>query len=182
KILVLSGTLLKGMDQDFYYRIILKMRESHVRVILDSDGEEFRRGLEARPYLIKPNSFELARLVGRQIHTDTEVAAAAHEVLERRVEVVLVSRGGRGAVLITKDLQLIAYPPKVKVDSAVGAGDSMLAGVAIKLTEGASLDEALRFGVACGTATVITPGTELCFPRDVLKFLPQVQVEEFRPA
>ncbi|MNY57440.1 6-phosphofructokinase isozyme 2 [compost metagenome] len=75
--------------------------------------------------------------------------------------------GSKGAVLISKDLFLCVVPPEVVVQSTVGAGDSMLAGIVHSLALNKSLTEAIQYGVACGTAATMNPGTELCHPADV---------------
>jgi 1-phosphofructokinase family hexose kinase len=174
--LVLSGSLLKGMDENFYCDLIERAHREGIKVAADADGEQLRQMVEAGVDVIKPNRFELARLVGREVGSDDEVATASREALTKGVRVVLASLGGDGAMLVTEREAWKAIPPKIEVDSAVGAGDSMLAGALLARAEGADWADVLRLGVACGTATATTPGTELCHLETVRAILPQVEL------
>ena len=91
---------------------------------------------------------------------------------------VVISRGENGLIATTKDEIVKALPPKVKVRSAVGAGDCTIAGLASKLADGEALIDACRLAAAMGTAAVLTPGTELCHRADVEKLLPQIEVQQ----
>ncbi len=174
--LVLSGSLLKGMDEHFYCDLIDRAHREGIKVAADADSEQLKRMVEAGAQIIKPNRFELARLVGREVDSDDEVVTASREALTKGVRVVLASLGGDGAILVSEREVWKATPPKVEVDSAVGAGDSMLAGALVARAEGANWADVLRLGVACGTATATTPGTELCHFETVKRILPQVEL------
>lgn len=174
--LVLTGSLLPGMPPEFYLRLMARAKDDGVPVVADIDRE--LRDVAAGAYLIKPNQYELARLSGLPVTSPQEALAAARGALELGAEVVVCSLGARGAVLVTAGEAWTAVPPEVKVDSAVGAGDSLLAGVLVALAGGKAWDEVLRLGVACGTATATTPGTELCYPETVDAILPQVRLEQ----
>lgn len=175
--LVLSGSLRAGMPEDLYVTMTARAVADGVRVAADADGDELRAAVAAGAHLIKPNQYELERLVGRKIGTFADAAAAAREVRERGVELVLVSLGPQGALLAAPQGVWTAVGPRVEVDSAVGAGDSLLAGALAALAEGRPPEEALRLGVACGTATATTPGTELCYRDTIDRILPQVVLE-----
>ena len=99
-------------------------------------------------------------------------------LVETGIEVVVISRGRDGIIAATKEKIFKAVPPLVKVRSAVGAGDCTIAGMALKLAYGERLIEACRLAVAMGTATVLTPGTELCHSADVERLLPEIKVWE----
>jgi 6-phosphofructokinase 2 len=175
--LVMTGGLLKGMPKDFYKALTRYAVRDGVQVAADADGDELKSAVEAGVYLIKPNHYELGRLVGSSIDDPLEAVKAARTVVRRGVEVVVCSLGAQGAILVTEEEAWKAVPPKVKVDSAVGAGDSLLAGVLVAKAEGKSWDEVLRLGVACGTATAMTPGTELCVLETIHELLPKVELE-----
>lgn len=175
--LVISGSLLTGMPKDFYVAITRYAVRDGVRVAADADGDELKSAVEAGVYLIKPNHYELERLTGMTVTTHDDAVKAARKVIGRGVEVVVCSLGPSGAVLVTENEAWQAVPPKIKVDSAVGAGDSLLAGVLVAIAENKSWDEVLRLGVACGTATAMTPGTDLCFMKDIETILPKVALE-----
>lgn len=177
-MVVISGSIPPGVPVDIYARIIHSLKDQGVRVVLDADGEPLRRGVRALPFMIKPNIYELGRLVGGKLAEDSEVLEAARSIQRQGVEIVVVSLGGRGALAVSKEGSWRAVPPPVEVQSTVGAGDSLVAGFVYRLTRGAAIPECLRFGVACGTAAALTPGNELCHREDVHRLLPEVQVEE----
>jgi 6-phosphofructokinase 2 len=175
--LVMTGGLLKGMPKDFYKALTRYAVRDGVQVAADADGDELKSAVEAGVYLIKPNHHELGRLVGSSIDDPLEAVKAARHIVRRGVGVVVCSLGKQGAVLVTEEEAWRAVPPNVKVDSAVGAGDSLLAGVLVAKAEEKSWDEVLRLGVACGTATAMTPGTELCVLETVQELLPKVEID-----
>lgn len=175
--LVLGGSIPKSLPRDFFVRIARRAKQDGARVVADADGEELRALVEVGVDLIKPNRYELSRLVGRDVHTLADVRAACDEVLARGVETVVVSLGSDGALLASAAGAWRAVPPRVEVQSPVGAGDSLVAGLVVKLAEGAPPSDALRFGVACGTATATRSGTALCTPGDIEALLPRVEVE-----
>ena len=121
-------------------------------------------------YLLKPNLSELCSLVGKEYLQLNEVDEAAKQDIEKgRCEVVVVSMGPAGAMLVTKDMHEKIPAPTVKKLSTVGAGDSMVGGMAWMLEQGKSLSEIARFGVAWGTAATMNAGTQLFKKEDVLK-------------
>ena len=118
-------------------------------------------------YLIKPSLRELSELVGKPLDAPSQQAEAARRMVdEGRAEVVVTSLGSGGALLVTKHIACRYSAPKVAARSAVGAGDSMVAGILVSLVEGNGLVEAVRFGVAAGSAAVLNPGTGLCSRKD----------------
>lgn len=176
--LVLSGSLLQGIPRDFYATLIAEASSQGIRIAVDSDGDELKSAVDAGAYLIKPNQYELGRLVGRDIHNLEDAVHAAHDAFAMGVGVVVASLGAEGALLITEDAAYHATPPKVRVDSPLGSGDSLLAGILVALAEKRTLEDVLCLGVACGTATAMTPGTRLCYREDIEAILPQVRLEQ----
>jgi 6-phosphofructokinase 2 len=126
-------------------------------------------GIKAKPYLIKPNVHEAEELLKTELPTEEAIIEAARKLVETGIEVVVISRGKDGIIAATKRSIFKGVPPVLKVRSAVGAGDCTVAGLALKIAEGAPLIEACRLGVAMGAATVLTPGTELCHREDVAR-------------
>jgi 6-phosphofructokinase 2 len=119
-------------------------------------------------FMMKPNLRELARMVGRPLQNRAEQVAAARSVIHLgRAEVLVVSLGHNGALLVTETVAEHFDAPDVPVVSAVGAGDTMVGAIVFALEQGWSIVEATRFGVAAGSATLMTPGTELCRREDV---------------
>lgn len=176
-VLALSGSLLPATPSTFLHDVIDRAASEGVRVAVDADGDELANAVEAGVYLVKPNRYELERLTGQTVATVDDAVTAAHGVASRGVTIVLASLGALGAVMVEGGVALHAQAPRVPVDSAVGAGDALLAGALVALAQGRGREAALRLGVACGTATAMTPGTALCRVEDVEALLPHVKVQ-----
>jgi len=177
-LIVTSGSVPPGVPDNIYYDIVMEAKNQGVRTILDSSGQWLEEGIKAEPYLIKPNVHEAEELLKTELATEEAITKAALNLVEMDIEVVVISRGKEGIIAATKERIFKAVPPPVKVRSAVGAGDCAIAGLALKLAYGEPLIEACRLAVAMGTATVLTPGTELCHRADVEMLLPQIKVWE----
>ena len=118
----------------------------------------------------------MSTLLGKEHLHIKVVEDAGREVINKgNCEVVVVSMGAAGAILVTKEMALQIMPPVVKRKSTVGAGDSMVAGLTLTLSRNKSLTEAVQYGVACGTAATMNPETELCKADDVEKLYQQMQ-------
>lgn len=168
---VLSGSLAPGVPDDIYARIARRARDMGVRCIVDASGEALASALDAGVYLVKPSGRELSELVGAEMTSlDDKKAAARQLVAEGRAEVVALTLGADGAVLVTASSVTHLASPPITVRSIVGAGDSFLAALVLRLAQGHDLIAAFRAGVAAGTATAMTEATELCHRDDVERF------------
>jgi len=166
--LVASGSLPSGLPDDFYAHAARLARQLDAKFILDTSGEPLKLAVNEGVYLLKPNLGELSSLAGMESLEFDQVGEVARDVLNRsRCEVIVVSLGPSGALLVTRDGDELVPAPTVRKRSTVGAGDSMVAGMTYSLARGKTLREAVRYGVACGTAATMTPGTELCHRQDV---------------
>lgn len=171
---VLSGSMPQGTDPNVVTRLVERLGSSSV--IVDTSGPALEAAMGSGAYLVKPSARELAMLIGRTLETEEDVERAAIELIAAsNVEVIVASIGAGGAIAITGDGRSIRIrAPAVKVRSAVGAGDSMVAGLAVGVQRGLPLEDAVALGVAAGTAAVLTDGTELCSASDVERLLPRV--------
>lgn len=176
-IAVLSGSLPPGLDAGIYSQLVLSFEALGAKAFVDSDGEALRRALASTPFLIKPNRLELEHLVEQELTSFKEIAQAAHEIASKWVEVCLVSLGEEGVIMATKSETLHFIPPPVEAKNTVGAGDSVVAGVALSLHHGKSLRDAVRDGVAAGTASTLTEGTATIEPNDVAKIASEITIE-----
>jgi len=177
-VVVVSGSLPKGVAAEFYTGIIFTLKQWGATVYFDADGDKLKAGLIGQPDYIKPNLHEFQRLIGKNVSSREEIISEARKVIEiHELKAILLTLGGEGAYFISNEKVLYTKTIKVPVKSAVGAGDSFLAGFVLKKTEGASDEEALRWANASGTAAVMTPGTRLCRKSDVEKLLEKVEVE-----
>lgn len=177
RVLLCAGTLPPGMPSDAYAAMLEEAAQAGVRTMLDSDGESFLGALAGRPHLVKPNVREAEAVLGRRLTDDAAVVRGAVDLLDRGPEAVVISMGAAGSVLATRDRVVRCVPPKVERRSAVGSGDSLVAGLAIALAEGLPLEEGLRLGTAAGAATAMTVGTQLGERAEIEALLPLVRVE-----
>jgi 1-phosphofructokinase family hexose kinase len=175
---VCSGSVPPGVPSDIYRRLIEWARSHQIKVLLDATGLPFKEGIEATPFAIKPNRRELSDLVGRELNTIEDVVACAEKLHIQGISVVLVSLGAEGIVGLSDEGAFHALPPKVEVNSTVGAGDSAVAGFLIGQLGGFGLAEALRLAAAAGTAAALTSGTELCRREDFERLREQISVRK----
>lgn len=168
--LVASGSLSPGLGDDFYEKVAAISRKIGSKLIIDTSGAPLERAIDEGVYLLKPNVGELAKLVKKESLEIDEVDDAAREIIRQgKCEVVVVSLGPQGAVLVTKDICEHIPAPPVQKKSTVGAGDSMVGGMVWALSEGKDLSEMLRWGVACGSAATMNEGTQLFTKQDAHK-------------
>ena len=175
-IVVASGTLPPGVPEDFYQQVANVCADLGAMFLLDSSGGGLTH-VNSGVFLIKPSLRELREAVGRALTTDTEQLEAAREIIERgAAQYVLVSRGADGALLASRDGGQLFAPVPVPPGSGVGAGDAMVAGVAVGLTRGWPLTKAVRLGIAAGAAMLLTPGTAPCTREDTERLFEQTAV------
>lgn len=159
-VLVLSGSMPPACPANYYAGVIRAVAGEKCLCVLDADGAPLREGIEARPWLIKPNRAELEALVGRPLPGATDVRDAAREIVARGVGVVAVSLGADGALIADAREAFFAPPLKIAVRSTVGAGDCMVAGLVCGFSAGKDLREAFSMGVAAASAMCMTDGSE----------------------
>lgn len=175
--LVFAGSVPPGIPDDIYRRLIAGAKKCGIKTVLDSDGQWLKEGIKAKPYIIKPNVHETEELLGTELKDEAAIIKAAKALVEDDIQIVAISRGKDGMIVATKEKLIKVVPPRVRIRSTVGAGDSALAGLILKLSQGYSLEEACRWAAAAGTAATLTPGTELCRREDVEKLLPKIVLE-----
>ena len=168
--LVASGSLPPKIGDDFYEKVANISQKIGSKLIIDTSGEPLKFAVNKGVYLLKPNVSELAKLVGSETLEMDEVDDAAREIISKGgCEIVVVSLGPQGAMLVTKDFCEHVSAPPVQKKSTVGAGDSMVGGMVWALSAGKTLQEMLRWGVACGSAATMNEGTQLFKKEDAQK-------------
>ncbi|ACR79561.1 MULTISPECIES: 1-phosphofructokinase family hexose kinase [Kosmotoga] len=176
--LILSGSLAKGIKSSIYLEICKFAKKRGAKVYLDSDGKPLMLGIKCPPDGIKPNLHEFSRLYGKVPESHEELKDALIEVSKKYgINEILLTLGKDGALCYVDNSLYRVSVPEVPVKSAVGAGDSFLAAYCMYREAGKPIEEALRVAGAASSATVITPGTELCHKKDVEKLMKDVQVE-----
>lgn len=165
---VASGSLSPNVPVEFYAKLGYAVKKNNTKYIVDTSGEAVKHALRQGVYMWKPNLGELSSFAGySELTDDTAVEAARKVIADKYAEVIVVSMGPAGAMLVTEKLIERIAAPVVKKKSTVGAGDSMVAGIVYSIANGKSLKEAVRYGVMCGTAATMNYGTELCKKEDV---------------
>ncbi len=166
--LVASGSLPPGVPENFYGRLARTARSMDARYIVDTSGPALRKALDEGVYLLKPNLRELRQLTDQPLEHEHDQKDAARSLIRNgRCEVVILSLGAAGALLVTKENAEHLRSPTVPIRSKVGAGDSMVGGIVTGLARGFDIRRAALYGIAAGAAAVMSPGTELCRPEDV---------------
>jgi 6-phosphofructokinase 2 len=170
EFIIVSGSMQTGFPQDIFERISVIAQYKNAKLIIDIPAETLQAYPVKNSYLLKPNLNELSMLAGKEeLHGDEITSAARKIIADNICEVVIVSMGAAGALLVTKDIAEQFMAPPVKRKSTVGAGDSMLAGIVMYLSTQKEIRDAVRFGVACGTAATLNEGTQLCNKADADK-------------
>ena len=153
-LLILSGSLPRGLPVAAYAELIRFAHRSGIRTLLDCDGPAFAAAVKARPFLVKPNEHELAGWWGRPLRSESQILGAARSLSAQTHGWVLVSRAGKRGLLVNHadGIQLFASPPHVIPRNTVGAGDALLAAVARQIQLGGSPQQWLKFGLKIGSA------------------------------
>jgi 1-phosphofructokinase len=176
RYVVLSGRLPVGCEADTYRRCMAALPGKDC--VLDAAGDALLSGLAEKPFLVKPNLPELEGLMGREIKTLRAIRDAALTLIGKGARHAIVSMGRYGAVYTDGTQTLFAPAIQVEARSTVGAGDAMVGGVLKGLSAGEPFEEAFRYGVAAGCASVMTDGTQLITVSDFEALLPKVAVQE----
>lgn len=179
KYIVVSGSLPPGTPDDFYAAVARAIKDTDAKIILDTAGAALKAALEEGVFVVKPSLREFRQLVGGDTEELPSCVAAARALIARKgAEIVLLTLGERGAIAVSRDAAWRADAPNVVAASTVGAGDSFLGAMVASLVDGKSLPEALRSGVATGTAALLSPGTDLARPAQIARLIGQVPVEK----
>lgn len=170
EFVVASGSLPPGVPPDWYQRVADVCREVGALLVLDTSGGGLTH-MKNGVFVLKPSLRELRECVGRELATESDQLAAAHELVDRGIaQSVVVSLGSQGALLAAaRHSQRFSAVP-VRAVSGVGAGDAMVAAIVVGLSRAWPLSKSVRFGIAAGAAMLLTPGTAACNREDVERF------------
>ncbi|MGG5291876.1 1-phosphofructokinase [Pseudomonas shirazensis] len=155
---VVAGSLPRGIDPQWFAELLLQLKAQGLKIALDSSGEALRAGLQAAPWLVKPNTDELAEVLGHSVTGRAEQQQAASQLLASGIEHVVVSQGEQGVSWYRAGAALHAQPPQVRVASTVGAGDSLVAGMVHGLLQAESPAQTLRRATAIAAQAVTQVG------------------------
>jgi 1-phosphofructokinase family hexose kinase len=174
--LAICGSIPPGVPPAFYGKLISMARQKKVKTLLHADGDALREGIAARPTVVSPNQQEAGRLLGQTLLTRTHYLEAAERIRQLGAESVVLTLGSRGAVGASGDGLIEVLPPRVDAVCPIGAGDALMAAYAWARERRTSVADALRWGVAAGTATACLPGMNFASLAQAREIYRQVEV------
>ncbi len=173
---VFGGSLPQGLPESSYRDLIGVLQKNGIPCVLDADDRALRLGLEAKPFMIKPNEFEMRRLCGKKLSTIKEYHQEASKIVQQGIRLVIVSLAARGAIFVTADRSFYIHSPHVVVKNYLGAGDSLIGGMVFGLETGLSFEEAAKNGIAASTSAVMRQAPRLCQKEDMSGILKRLKI------
>lgn len=174
---VIAGSLPKGVSPERCAQWIKALRKLGKKVLFDSSREALAAGLDAAPWLIKPNDDELSEFVGRPLTDVSECKHAASELTEKGIDNIVVSMGAKGVMWLQQGTWLQATPPKMDVVSTVGAGDTLVAGFCWGHMQQMDKEPLLRFATALSALAVSQIGVGVPSEKELNHIVNQVQLQ-----
>lgn len=176
-MVILSGNVPKCINEDIYEIICKELNEKNVKFVVDASQKLLMNCLKYKPFFIKPNKEELEETFNTKIETKEEIIIYAKKLQEKGAKNVLISLGGDGAILLTEKNEVYySNTPKGQVINTVGAGDSMVAGFVAGYLKKKDYKEALKLGIASGSATAFSAG--LAMNEEINELLKQITIEK----
>lgn len=177
-VITISGSAPQGVPTNIYTTLINMIKAKNKKVILDASGDLLKEGIKALPTMIKPNSEEMENLLNVSINNEEEVIKNAIKLHESGIELVVVSLGSDGALLVCKDGVYHGKPPKVEVVNTVGCGDSMVAAFAVAMERGYSNIDSLKYAISISAANAMTFSTGSFNSEDVDNIFENTQINK----
>lgn len=176
EIIVVSGSIPPGVPSIIYKECIQFAKSIGKKVILDADGEALYEGVQAVPFAVKPNLYELQSIVGKQLNSRSEIISTVKQLISTGIEIVIVSMGPDGAIVANQNEIYKVDSWDIEIKGSTGAGDSMVAALAYSALKENSLFDIAKITTAAGTITASMVGTQICELNDVLNSLKCVTV------
>lgn len=177
-VIVASGSVPRKVPKNFYSELITIAKNKGKKFLLDTSGELLKSGINAKPFFIKPNRDEIEALTGRKIESDSDALEEIKRFQEKGIELVVISLGSKGSIAGYKDKFYKVTVPKVKAINPVGSGDSYVAGIAVSLERGYSIEQMLKYASACGTANAMEEETGSVKENIVNELLEKIKIEK----
>lgn len=177
-VITISGSAPQGVPTNIYTTLINMIKSKNKKVILDASGDLLKEGIKALPTMIKPNSEEMENLLNVSINNEEEVIKNAIKLHESGIELVVVSLGSDGALLVCKEGVYHGKPPKIKVVNTVGCGDSMVAAFAVAMERGYSNIDSLKYAISISAANAMTFSTGSFNSEDVDNIFENTQINK----
>ncbi len=173
----IGGSIPPELPTSVYSDLVQRVHEANQKVCLDADGESMLAAISQSPDMVKPNREEIERLLSISIGNLDQALLASRMLLERGINIPIVSMGSLGAALATKGVAILARPPKIEAKSTIGSGDSLIGAFLASLIQGKTIEDAMRWGVSAGAATALSDGASIGSKEDIDRLMPQVQIE-----
>ncbi len=180
EVVAMSGSVPRGLDGTAYQRLIHIVKDAGKKAILDTSGRLLEMGIEALPTMIKPNIDEIRMLTGKRCDDIHDIIDAARAVHEKGVEIVAVSLGEDGSIVVCGEGVFRASVPRVNAVNTVGCGDSMIAGFAVGLSEGLPMEEILKKASAISAAAAMREETGFFVKEDMERIYPGIRIEKLQ--
>lgn len=177
-VIVASGSVPRNVPKNFYSELITIAKNKGKKFLLDTSGELLKSGINAKPFFIKPNRDEIEALTGRKIESHSDALEEIKRFQEKGIELVVISLGSKGSIAGYKDKFYKVTVPKVKAINPVGSGDSYVAGIAVSLERGYSIEQMLKYASACGTANAMEEETGSVKENIVNELLEKIKIEK----
>ncbi len=177
-VVAMSGSVPKGLDGTAYQRLVSVAKEAGKKVILDTSGKLLSMGIEAKPTMVKPNIDEIRMLTGSGCDSREELIEAAKKIHEAGVEIVAISLGADGSLLVCEEGVFQAIVPRIDAVNTVGCGDSMIAGFALGFERGLAIEESMKLASAISAAAALREETGFFVQKDMEKIIEQVEVHK----
>jgi 1-phosphofructokinase len=171
---VFAGSVPQQTDPGIYSRLIRSLQNRNVFIAVDTSGPALAEAIRMKPNVIKPNEEELGQLFHTKLETEQDILQYARRLLADGIDIILVSRGRLGSLLVTHSGVYKAVPPAIETKSTIGAGDSTVAGFVAHYLMTGDLEASFVFANACGVATAQRSGSQVCTKEDIKRFLNQI--------
>lgn len=175
--IVIGGSVPLGVDNNIYKELIEELSSYSTKIILDAEKDLLLEGIKAKPYLIKPNLYELETAFGRKCSNKEEIYDVAKKIIALGVQIVCVSLGKEGAMICSKEEAYFSPGLELDVRGVQGAGDSMVAGMCIAIEKKLPIQELLRYGMAASAGSLVLEGTQMCGKENFDTYLSQIEIE-----
>lgn len=180
QIIVLSGSLPKGMKGTFYKDIIKALRKYNLKTVLDSDGVPLLEAITEKPYLIKPNLNELEVIANKKLESQKEIIQEGKKLIDMGIEIVAITLGARGSIVLTRSEAFKVMPLNVEVKGTVGAGDAYVSGLVHGIYHNLPIEESIKIAAALSTAVVMEEGTQPGSLDKVLTIKDKIEIEKIK--
>lgn len=175
-VVVASGSIPQNLPKDIYKNLIKVARENDRKVLLDTSGELLNKGIESKPFFIKPNKDEIEDIMGRKVETTDDILKEIDEFHKKGIEFVVISLGKDGSIAGYKGEKYRVSVPKVHAVNPVGSGDAFVGGIAVGIERGYNIEKMLKFASACGTSNALEEETGVVNKDDIIKLIEEIEV------